>query len=89
VRGDDAVVQNVVDVGLGGEAAHSGSVIVVRLDRSDAEVLVAPGKVSAGRRDAGFRVAGDGSVAIEDKVTVGSDAGRVNLCLGKRREEEY
>src|SRR3981189_2353174 len=55
----------------------------------DAEVLVAPGKMGTGRGDAGFGVAGDGGVAIEDEVVVGSDAGGVDLGAGEAGEEEH
>ena len=36
----------------------------------------------AGRGDAGFCVTGDGGVAIEDEVAVGSDAAGVDLGTG-------
>lgn len=88
---DDAIVEDVVDVGLGGEMAECGGVIFLccGLDGSDAEVLVAPGEMSAGGGDASLGVAGDGGIAIEDEVTVGSDAGGVDLSTGEAREEEY
>jgi hypothetical protein len=85
--GDDAVVEDVFDVGLGGEAAQGGGVVFsgrlgCRDDGGDAEVFVALGEMGAGRRDAGFGVAGDGGVAIEDEIAVGSDAAGVDLGIG-------
>ena len=57
-------------------------------DGSDAEVLVTPGEAGAGGGDAGFGVAGDGGVTIEDEVAVGSDAGCVDLRGGQTGKEE-
>ena len=37
------------------------------------------GEASAGGGDAGFRVAGDGGVAIEDEIAVWRDAGGIDL----------
>jgi hypothetical protein len=81
VGGDDAIVEDVVYVGLGGEAAQGGGVVFVEggLDGGDAEVLVAPGKMRAGGGDAGFGVTGDGGVAVEDEVAMRSDAAGVDL----------
>ena len=95
VGGDDAVVEDVIDVGLGGEAAQ-GAGVVFRdggLDGGDAEVFVAAGEVRARGGDAGFCIAGDGGVAIEDEVAVGSDAagidlGSDNLGASQAREEK-
>ena len=53
------------------------------MNGGDAEVLVAEGETSSGGGDAGFGVPGDGGVAIEDEVAVGSDAGGVDLGHGK------
>jgi hypothetical protein len=81
VRGDDAIVEDVVDVGLRGEAAQGAGVVFpdCGLDGGDAEVLVAPSEMRAGGGDAGFCVAGDGCVAIKDEVAVGSEAAGVDL----------
>ena len=89
--GDDAVVEDVGDVGLGGEAAEGGGVVLLGrgLDGGDAEVFVALGEMGAGGGDAGFGVAGNGGVAVEDEVAMGSDAGGVDLGAGEtgqRRE---
>jgi hypothetical protein len=90
VGGDDAVVEDVVDVGLGGEAAQGAGVVFLDcgLDGGDAEVLVAPGKMCAGGGDTGFSVTGDGRVAIEDEVAVRSDAAGVDLGNGETGEKE-
>ncbi len=48
-------------------------------DGGDAEVFVAPGETGSGGGDAGFGVAGDGGVAIEDEEAMGRDAGGVDL----------
>ena len=57
-------------------------------DGGDAEVFVALGEVGAGGGDAGFGVAGDGGVAIEDEVAVRRDAGGVDLGTGEAGEED-
>jgi hypothetical protein len=89
VSGDDAIVQDVVDVRLGGQAAQGCGIVLGRgLDCSDAEVLVAPGEMGAGGGNAGFRVARDGGVAIEDEVAVRRDAGGVDLGSGETRQQE-
>jgi hypothetical protein len=91
--GDDSVVEDVADVGLGGEEAE-GCGVVLRgrgLDGCDAEVLVALGESGASGEEMGFGVAWDGGVAIEDEVAVGSYAGGVDLGYGgggKKREKE-
>ena len=81
---DDAIVEDVVDVGFGGEAAHGGSVVFRGggLGGCDADVLVALGEARAGGGDAGFSVSGDGGVSINDQVAVGCDAGHVDLGAG-------
>jgi len=86
-------VEDVAYVGLGGEVAESGGVVLRqgRLYGGDAEVFVALGEMSAGGEDMGFRVGGDGCIAIEDDVAVGSDAGGVDLRggeWGKKWEKE-
>jgi hypothetical protein len=84
VGGDDAVVEDVVYVGLGGETVEGGCVVFGggRLDGGDAEVLAAAEEASAGGGEMGFGVGGDGSVAIEDEVAVGRSA--VGVDLGSR-----
>jgi hypothetical protein len=93
--GDDAIVEDVIDVGLGGEAAQGAGVVFRNggFDGGDAEVLVTPGEMRAGRGDAGFSVTGNGRVAIEDEVAVRRDAVGVdlasdNLGAGKPNQEE-
>jgi hypothetical protein len=101
VSGDDAIVEDVFDVGLGGEKTEGGGVVLTDglgcglgcrlswgLDGGDAEVLVAPGETGSGGGDTGFGVAGDGGVTIEDEVAVGSDARCVDLRGGQRSKEE-
>jgi hypothetical protein len=82
--GDDAVAEDLVDVGLRGQAAEGAGVILRNcgLDGGDAEVLVAPGEMGAAGGDAGLCVAGDGRVAIENEVAMRSDAVGVNLGAG-------
>ena len=90
VGGHDAIVEDVIDVGLGGEAAQ-GAGVVFRdggLDGGDAEVFVAAGEMRARGGDAGFCIAGDGGIAIEDEVAVRGDAGGVDLGTGETSEEE-
>ena len=88
--GYDAVVEDVGDVGLGGEAAESGGVVLLGrgLDGGDAEVLVSPCETGAGGGDAGLGVAGNGGIAVEDEVAMGSDAGGVDLGASDTGEEE-
>jgi hypothetical protein len=95
VGGDDAIVEDVVDVGLGGEAAEGTGVVFPDggFDGSDAEVLVTPGEMRAYGGDAGFSVAGNGGVAIEDEIAVRRDAAGVdlasdNLGTGESGKEE-
>jgi hypothetical protein len=77
---DDPVVENDIDVGLSGEAAEGGGVVLTGgLDGGDAEMFVAMGEAGSGGCDAGFGVAGDRGVAIKDEVAVWGDAGRVDL----------
>ena len=61
--GDDAIVDDVFDVGLGGELAQGGGVVGgVGLDGDDAEVLVAMG--DAGADGTGVDLASPGMVAL-------------------------
>jgi hypothetical protein len=86
VGGDDAVVEDVGDVGLGCKMAEDGRVIFVRegTDGGDPEVLVALGEMASGRGDVGFGVAGDSAVAIEDEEAMRCEASGVDLCGGSR-----
>jgi len=91
--GDDLVVEHVADVGLGGEEAEGGGVVLRsgRLDGCDADMLVALGETYASGEETGFGVCGDGCVAIEDEISMGSDAGGIDLRQGDRgqkREKE-
>ncbi len=83
MRGDEAVVEDVCDVGLGGEAAHGGGVVfgAEGLGGGDAEVWVALGQAGSGGEGAGFGVGGDGGVAVDDEIVVGKDG----AGLGRRR----
>lgn len=88
VGGDDAVVEDVIDVGLRGETAEGGGVVFARgLDSGDAEVFVALGEMGSGGGDVGLGIAGDGGVAVDDEVAVGGGAGGVDLGAGGRGEE--
>ncbi len=83
-------MEDVVDVGLGGEAAQSAGVVFRDrgLDGGDAEVLVAPEDMGSGGGDVGLSVAGDGGVAIEHEVAMGRDAGGVDLGAGDTGQEQ-
>lgn len=88
--GDDAVVEDIVDVGLGGQAAEGGCVVFggCGLDGGDSEVLVALGEAGAGCGDVAFGIGGDGGVVVEDEVAVWSDAAGVDLGSGDAGEEQ-
>jgi hypothetical protein len=87
---DDAVVEDVVDVGLGGEVAEGRSVVLAcGLNGGDPEMLVSNGEAGACGGDSHFSVTRDGGVAIEDEVAVGSDAGSVDLGFGERGKKEH
>ena len=86
-------MEDVAHVGLGGEDAESGGVVLRRgrLYGGDAEVFVALGEASASGDQVCLSVGGDGCVAIEDDVAVRSDAGGVDLRggeWGKKGEKE-
>jgi hypothetical protein len=86
-------VEDVAYVGLGGEDAESGGVVLRqgRLDGGDAEVFVALGETSASGEEVGLSVGRYGCIAIEDDVAVRSDAGGVDLRggeWGKKWEKE-
>jgi hypothetical protein len=82
-------VEDVAYVGLGGEDAESGGVVLRggRLDGGDAEVFVALGEASASGEEMGLCVGGNGCVAIEDEVAVRGDAGGVDLRDCERRKK--
>jgi len=85
--GDDLIVDDVFDVGLGGELAQGGVVVGgVGLDGDDAEVFVALDETSSGRARVGLCVTGNGGVAVEDEVAVRCDGG--DLCVYRRGEAE-
>jgi hypothetical protein len=91
VCGDYAIVEDILDVGLGGEAAQGGVVVLddrLGFDDGDAKVLVAVTEVGSDRGNTGFGVAGNGGVAIEDEVVVRRDAHSVDLSHGKTGEED-
>ncbi len=78
-------MDDVLDVGLGAETVEGGGVVFGGggLDGGDAEVFVASGEMGSGRGDAGFGVARDGGVAVEDEVAVRGDG--VGVELGVRQ----
>ena len=85
--GDDLIVDDVFDVGLGGEPAQGGGVVGgVGLDGDDAEVLVALGDAGTDGTSVGFGISGNGGVAVEDEVAVRRDGG--DLCVYRRGEAE-
>ena len=73
MAGDEAVVEDVLDVGLGGEAFEGGGIVCAwfGLDGGDAEALVAAEEMGAEGAGAEFRIAGNGCVAIDDEVAIG------------------
>jgi hypothetical protein len=81
---DDAIVEDVGYVRLRGEEAEGGGVVLRDggLDGGDAEVFVALEETSSGGGDAGGCVTGNGGVAIDDEIVVGSDAVGVDLGDG-------
>jgi hypothetical protein len=91
VSRDDAIVEHGNDVRLGAQCAEGGCVVLLagwRLDDGDAQVLVALGEVNACRADAGFRITGNGGVAVEDEVAVGNEAGGIDLGSGDRGQQK-
>jgi hypothetical protein len=90
VCGDDAVVENRENVRLGGEQAEGGRVALTggRLDDGDSEVIVALGEVNACGADPGFRIAGNGGVAVENEIAMGDEAGGVDLGSGDRGKQK-
>lgn len=79
-------MEDVADVGLGGEEAESGGVVLRRgrLYGGDAEVFVALGETNASGGNVGLSVGWDGCIAIKDDVAVRGDAGGVDLRGGER-----
>lgn len=58
------------------------------MNGGDAEALVAPEELCSGGVDAGFGVSGDGGVAVDDEVVIGSDVGGLDLGAEVRRGEQ-
>ena len=82
-------MKDIGDVGLGGETLDCHGVVRSGggrwgLDGGDAEVLAAMNEACAGDSGAGFGVAGNGSVAIDDEVAMRDDAGGVDLSMHGR-----
>ena len=71
-------MEDVLDVGLGGEAAHGGCVVcgAEGLSGGDAEVWIALGEAGSGGEVRAFGIAGDDGVAIDDDIMVGDDGAR-------------
>jgi len=44
--------------------------------------------MGSGQGNLGVRIAGDGSVTIDNQIAMGSDAGGVDLCDGERSDGE-
>ena len=91
--GDDPVVKNITYVGLGREETEGGCVVLSGggLNGCNAEVFVGLCETGPGGAQAGLGVAGNGGVAIDDQVAMGSDAGGVNLrhgSVGQERKKE-
>jgi hypothetical protein len=83
-------VEDVIDVGLGGEAAEGSAVVFGcgGLDGGDAKVLAALGEPDPGEGDAGFGIGGDSGVVVEDQVAVRRDAVCIDLCSRAPGREE-
>ena len=88
MSGDDAVVEDVFHVGLVGEAAHDGGVVDGGLGGGLGGSL--GGGVSGNGLHGGDPevLTGNGGVAIDDKVTVRSEAGGVDLRVEGVREHQ-
>ena len=82
--GDEAVVEDVLYVGLGGEAAHGGCVVfgVKGLSGGDAEVWTALGQAGSGGDGTAFGVGGDDGVSIDDEIVVRDDGTRQSVLGG-------
>jgi len=58
------------------------------LGGDDAERLIALKETGAGGVDAGFGVAWDGGVAIDDEIAMRDDGARADLCVERSGCEE-
>lgn len=82
--GDETVVEDVLDVGQGGEAAEGGGVFIDRVrstggvDDGEAEVVVALEETGPCGAGVGLGTSGDGGVAIDDKITMRDDVAGVD-----------
>ena len=89
--GEQAVVEDVGYVGLGGQTS-SGWRRRLRLssprclDSGDAEVFAALNEAGACGSSMGFRVSGNGGAAIDDEITVRDYSGGVQLGVKRERE---
>ena len=83
VAGDEAVVEDVLDVGLGGETLDGGGIVCagVGLEGGDAEALIAMNEMGAEGAGAELGVAGNSGVAVDDEVSVGKDGLGWDCCL--------
>jgi hypothetical protein len=94
VGGDDAVVEDELDVGLGAESGEGGGFVggAGGVEDSDAEGLVDTEDVGAGEADVGFDVGGDGVGAVGDEIAVrdecGDGAGELRGAGGDGHDEE-
>ena len=79
--GEDAVVNDVGDVGLRAKAAYGGGVVLrwSRLDGDNAEAVVAPDERRSKRAGAGLHVSGDGGITVDDQVAMRNDGGGIDL----------
>lgn len=89
--GEQAVVEDVGYVGLGGQTLQGGVVVCgcrVRrcLNSGDTEVFAALNEASACGSSMGFRVSGNGGAAIDDEITVRDYSGGVQLGVKRERE---
>ena len=75
VGGDEAVVEDVFDVGLSGETVHGGCVVfgAEGLGCCDAEVRIALREAGSGGDGASLGVCRDDGVAIDDQIVVRDD----------------
>ena len=75
--GDDAVVDDKGDVGLGAKGGDCGGFIGAGsgVEDGDAEGLVEAEDTCVGEVGVGLRIAGDGPVAVGDEVAVGDNGG--------------
>jgi len=89
VSGEDAVVDDVLDGGVGTQGGEGGGFaggVGGGLEDSDAEGSVAANDVSTGDADAGFGVGGDGA-AVGDEIAVrDGDSDGAGELLGVRAQ---